>query len=165
MAVETGIGTRISCTGSGRSSVPKQRLKLILCPKTAYQLILCPKTVHQLILVQDPAVQDWMLLLAGKVKAEVRRCIEQGFLGGFAAAFYYVQVDIRMEFAEAVRHLAVQDAGQPWVAVQVDTASMSGLVRMDMGRHLSLNLKYVTGEVDKYLTCISGFKTVMHPGE
>ena len=106
-----------------------------------------------------------MLLLAGKVKAEVRRCIEQGFLGGFAAAFYYIQVDIRVEPAETARDLPMQDTGQPWVAVQVNTASMSGLICMDMGSHLSFNLKDVAGEVDKHLTCIGGLKTVMYPGE
>ena len=49
--------------------------------------------------------------------------------------------------------------------VQVNTASMSGLICMDMGSHLSFNLKDVAGEVDKHLTCIGGLKTVMYPGE
>ena len=57
-----------------------------------------------------------------------------------------------MEPAEAACDLPAQDTGQPGVAVQVDTAPMSGLVCMDMGGHLSFNLKDVTGKVDKYLT-------------
>ena len=70
-----------------------------------------------------------------------------------------------MEPAEAACDLPAQDTGQPGVAVQVDTAPMSGLVCMDMGGHLSFNLKDVTGKVDKYLTCVGWLEAVMYAGE
>ena len=104
-----------------------------------------------------------MNFLAGKIDAQICRCIKQGFFNFISAVFADRQTDIRAEKGEGIADLIPDHGSDRGIALQMKVTSMPLAVGKNMLFHFRINQKHVAGKVYKYFSGIGRLKPVVNP--